>query len=222
MSGPKNALAAWSQSALRPVELPSGMKALIVIPDVSVLARSGKLPSELTATAMKFATSGINVAEMRDPEEIAHFIRLTYALVADSLRYLATEDSEAWDRFKETGDSPADEGWQAIKVTGPELAEMQVDQADVAALAGIVGRVKTPNEVTIGSRLDRGLLTPEGAQAAIAPDAGLRVQDFAPFRGEPEKPDDRPDGGDVRAASVGASRSGGSSRRARARRSPSG
>lgn len=218
MSGPKNALAAWSQSALRPVVLPSGMKALVVIPDVNLLVRKGKLPNELTATAMKFATTGINVSELQG-EDVVTFIRLTYELVADSLRYLAPDDSDAWERFKETGESPTEEGWQAIKISGGELADMQVDQGDIEALAQIAGRQKTPNEVTALSRFDRGLLTTEGALEAIQPDAGQRVTDYAGFRGEPAGADDRPDGGDVRTEAVGTPAGAGSGRRSRARRS---
>jgi hypothetical protein len=218
----KTALAAWSQSSLRPVVLPSGTKALIVLPDVNLLVRTGKIPEELTAIAMKFATTGISAAEITSPQEIMEFVRLTYALVADSLRYLALADSEAWETFRETGESPTVEGWETIAVDGPELAQMQIDQADIEALAAIAGRMKTPNEVTAVSRYDRGLLTTEGALAAIKPDVGQRVGDYAPFRGEPAGADTGADGRDVRATAVVAARSVGPGGRTRTRRSSRG
>jgi hypothetical protein len=217
----KTALAAWSQSALRPVELPSGMKALVVIPDVNLLVRKGKLPDALTGVAMQFATTGVDVSKL-NAEETLTFIRLTYELIGDSLRYIATSESDAWEAFRKTGGSPVEEGWEPIKVTGAELAEMGVDQPDLEALGQIVGRVNTPNEVTIRSRSDRALMASVEGAPALTPDAGQRVGDFAGFRGEPASADDRPDGGDVRATPVGAARSAGSGRRAGTRRSRSG
>lgn len=214
MAGPKNALAAWSQSSLRPVELPTGMKALIKIPDVNTLVRAGKIPQELTEIAMKFATTGIEPGKLTSPEMI-EFVRLTYALIADSIEYLAAPDSEAWEAFKaDPLASPSDEGWEPVSFDGPELAEMKVDQGDLAALAEIVGRAKTPNEVTLMSRLDRGLLTPEGAAEALKGDGGEKVADYATFRREPGSADARDDGEDVRAAPVGADRRPRSRRRA--------
>lgn len=206
----------WAQSALIPVELPSGLKALVVLPDVSTLVRTGKMPQELTDVAMKFAMSGIDVSKLQG-SEIVEFIRLTYVLIADSLEYMAPAESAAWDKFRESGDSPTKEGWEAVSLTGAELAEMRVNQADLEALGAIAGRTKTPNEVTAQSRYDRGLLTREGALEAIEGSAGARVGDFAGFRREPGSADDRTDGEDVRAAAVIAPSANRAGRRARAR-----
>lgn len=207
-------LATWGQSALVPVVLPSGLKALIVLPDVNTLVRAGKMPQELSDIAMKFATTGIDTQSLKG-DQIVEFIRLTYVLIADSLEYMAPVDSDAWDAFRSTGDSPTKEGWEVVSISGAELAEMRVNQADLEALGAIVGRAKTPNEVTAISRFDRGLLTTEGALAALGGD-GDKVGDFADFRGEPGGPDAGDDGGKVRKSTVRPARSTGSGRRARA------
>ena len=209
MSGPRNALAAWSQSALRPV-----------IPDVNTMIRAGKLPEELNAVAMKFATTGVDLGKLSSTE-IVEFIRLTYALIADAIEYLAPSESEAWDAFVTSGGSPVDEGWQAVKLTGAELADMKVDQGDLEALGQIVGRTKTPNEVTAMSNFDRGLLTPEGMKAVLAADVDESVSQYEPFRGGAGSADAGDDGGTVRAAPVGARGGPGSGRRTGTRRSPS-
>jgi hypothetical protein len=212
MSGPKNALAAWSQSALRPVELPTGMKALVVLPDVNALLKHEKLPDELRAIAMQFATTGVDVGKLDGPA-IVEFVRFSYELVADGLKWLAPPDSEAWDKFRETGDSPAVEGWEPVRLTGHELQEMTVDQGDIAALVAIVGRQKTPNEVTIESRIDRGLMTRPKLE-----DDGERVGDYATFRGGTPSADAGVHGEDLREPPVGTGRRSGSGRGSRARR----
>lgn len=193
------------------------MRALVKIPDVNLLVRSGKLPDELTNVAMQFATTGIDVKALTGAE-IREFVRLTYELIADALQYLAPPGSDAWDDFRESGD-PVAEGWEPISLSGAELAEMRVDQGDLEALGQIAGRTKTPNEVTALSRFDRGLLTEEGVKAALTADTGERVTDYATFRREPAIADARPDGGDVRAAAVGADGSPGPGGRAGRRRS---
>lgn len=217
MAGPKNGiLATWGQSALTPVELPSGLKALVVLPDVNTLVRTGKMPEELSAVAMKFATTGIDIRTLEGPQ-IVEFIRLTYVLIADAIEYMAPADSKAWDAFRASGESPTAEGWEVVSITGSELAEMRVNQADLEALGSIVGRTKTPNEVTAVSRYDRGLLTTEGALAAIREGGGGKVGDFAEFRGEPGSADARHDGEDVQLSTISGARDLGPRRRSRVR-----
>lgn len=209
------ALEAWGQTALRPVSLPSGLKALITLPDVSMLIRAGKMPQELTNVAMKFATTGVQVSKLK-PDEILEFLRMTYVLIAESIRYLATEDSPAWDEFRKTGAEPSAEGWEPVTLTGPQIAEMNIDQSDLEALGAIVARAKTTNEVTIASRLDRGLIAGKEPVDETVDDE-RRVSDYGPFRGEPGSSDTRTDGEDVRDAPERAPARAGSGHRARSR-----
>jgi hypothetical protein len=179
-AGPKNALAAWGRSALRPVVLPSGTRALVKLPGVSDLVKNEALPQELRALAARFGSGGIEVTKLSE-EEIPHFVRLTYELIARAVKYLALPESEAWDLFLRQGGDPASEGWEAVTLDASFFAgEDDVDQADVEALGALVGRQKTPNEVTLASCLDRGEPLPGGRQ--IDPDEGGRVTDFAGFR----------------------------------------
>jgi hypothetical protein len=218
VSGPKNALAAWGASSYRPVELPSGMKALIKLPDINDMIRNQRLPQALRDLAMKYATEGINVAELRG-EDYAQFILFSYELVGRGLKYIAPPDSEAWDAFLKKGGSPADEGWEPVTLTGAEIAEMDIDPADLEALGFIMGRQRTPNEVTASSRFDRGILTEEGRQAMLAADPGVRVGDYAGFRRQSGGADGRADGEDVREASERDHPDTGSGRRVRRGRS---
>ncbi len=209
-SGPKNALAIWGTSALRPVLLPSGMKALIRLPDPGELIRGDHFPDDLRKMAAKYAVGGIEISNL-DVKEVRTFLDLLYVLISKSVRYLATPESEAWDLFRKSGGDPSAEGWEPVSLT-PEFfkGEGEVDNADIEALSAIVGRQMTPNEVTIASKLDQeSARTPED----LDPDEGGRVSDHAGFRGEPGGDLDRADGEDVRAATVV------SPRRSRPRRS---
>lgn len=206
-AGPKNALARWGRSALRPVVLPSGMKALVRLPDPGDLIRNEAFPQELRKMAGKFAVGGIEIAALK-PDEVRTFLAMTYELVARSVKYLAPPESEAWDRFLTEGTEPAEEGWEVVSLPAEFFSneEAEVDPADVEALAQIVGRQATPNEITVRSKFDLGLI---GAAAMMAQKAaeepGGRVSDFAGFRGEPGRDLDRADGEDVRDPAVRAS-----------------
>lgn len=218
MTGPKNALAAWGSSALRPVELPSGMKALVKLPDVLELLQHDRLPAELRELAFRYAQGGIDIAAL-GPEELLQFVNFTYELSARLVRYLATADSPAWDEFRATGASPTAEGWQAVSLTAAELREMDIDPADLEALGQIAGRQKTPNEVTALSRFDRGLLSDAELQERVGADPDGRVSDFASFRGQPDSADDGDHGEDVRLPAESSARRPGSRDRVRGRRS---
>lgn len=207
-SGPKNARAAWSVSALRPVVLPTGMKALVKLPDVSELVENDALPKDLQAIAAKYASTGVTLEELAgDAAGMRRFVALTYMLVAKALKYLATADSQAWDKFQIEGGDPVDEGWQPISITGGELREMDVDPTDIQAIASIVGRRATPNEITAMSRYDHGLLDAAAVDKIMADEAaGGRVSDVAAFRRQPERPERGAGGKDVRPAAVGTAR----------------
>jgi hypothetical protein len=205
-AGPKNAAAAlWGRSALRPVILPSGIKAIVRLPDVNELLKSDAFPEALRSMAGKYAVGGIEINALT-PEEIGTFLRLQYELVARTVKYLAPPDSDAWDGFRKGAD-PEVEGWEAVSLTAAFFAEGDVDEADISALVAIVGRNKTPNEVTIESRADLAL--------ALDPNEGGRVSDYAGFRDEPERDQPRDDREDVRPTPVGASRRARSGNRAR-------
>jgi hypothetical protein len=218
MSGPKNALAAWGQSALRPVQLPTGMKALVRLPEVAKLLQTDHFPEDLRALAHRYASGGINVAELQ-PDELVKFIQFTYEITAPMVRYLAPADSPAWDDFRSSGASPTVEGWQPVSLTGGELRELEVDQSDLDALAKIAARQATPNEITAMSRFDAGLATLADVKGEIASDPDGRVSDFAPFHRGPGRADSGADGEDVLDEAVGASVDPGSSDRVRGRRS---
>jgi hypothetical protein len=206
MTGPKNAAAdLWGRSALRPVVLPSGIKAIVRLPDVGELLKSDAFPDSLRAMAGKYAVGGIEINSLT-PEEIGTFLQLQYELVARTVKYLAPPDSKAWDEFRK-GPDPKDEGWEAVSLTSAFFAEGDVDEADISALVAIVGRNRTPNEVTIESRADLAL--------ALDPNEGGRVSDYAGFRGEPERDQPRDDREDVRPTPVRATRRARSGHRAR-------
>ena len=220
MTGPKNGIVSrWGSTALRPVELPSGMKALIRLPDVNDLILRDAVPADLREVAMQYATTGIEVDKL-DQDQLRQFVHFTYELVARSIRYMAAPDSPAWDAFRVAGD-PSDEGWEAVALTARELQESDVDPADIEALGQIVGRQKTPNEVTALTRFDRGLMKGSALAEAIADESGSRVGDFAPFRPESGGADDGADGEDVRDAAVRPDGDRRPGRRVRGRRSTS-
>jgi hypothetical protein len=197
VTGPKNALAAWGRSALRPVVLPSGMKALVKLPDPGELIRNDALPQDLRAMAAKYASTGVEISDLKGPE-IMTFLNLTYELIARAVKYLATSDSAAWDAFLRDGGDPSAEGWEPVTLAAAFFAgEADVDQADVEALAQIVGRSVTPNEVTNRSRQDLGLNADP-----LDPEDGGRVSDFAGFRGKPGGAERGADGEDVRSPAI--------------------
>lgn len=193
------ALAAWSRRALRPVELPTGTKALVRLPDVATMLAKDAFPADLRSLASKYASSGIDVQKL-DGADLRRFIQFTYELIARAVRYVAAQDSKAWDAFLTTGADPADEGWEPVTLTAQLLAEGDFDQSDLEALGQIVGRQKTPNEVTALSRFDRGLTTQVEAEEAIAADEDVRLGDFASLRRRDGGAATRDDGEDVRGA----------------------
>lgn len=197
MAGPKNALAAWGVSALHAVELPSGMKALVRLPDVAKLMSKERFPQDLREIASRFAMSGIDLNEVT-VDEAPRVIAFTYELVAETVKYLAQPGSTAWERFKEQGGSPVDEGWEPVSLTGPELSEMEVDQADITALSSIAARTVTPNSVTVAARLDRGMV--EKAAEALEEAERASQPTIATFRTadrEPGRADAGADGSDM-------------------------
>lgn len=201
MSGPKNALAAWGRSALRPVVLPTGIKALVKLPDAGELIRNDSMPQELRAMAARYSASGIEVSKL-EGSEIATFLDLTYELIARAVKYLALADSPAWDEFLRSGGSPTEEGWEPVTLDASFFkGEGDVDQADVEALAQIIGRSSTPNEITLRSQRDLGI-----GVASLDPNEGGRVSDFAGFRQEPGSVERGDDGEDVRGPAVRATR----------------
>jgi hypothetical protein len=219
MSGPKNGiLATWGSLALRPVELPSGMKALLKLPDVNDLVMRDALPADLRELAMAYAQKGIDVTKL-EPADLRKFVSFTYELVARMVKYLAPGDSEAWDAFREPGRAPEDEGWQPVVLTAGELSEMNVDPADLTALGSIAGRQESPNEITAQSRFDRGLLTPVELEAAVAGlPPGQKTGDFAGFRDGAGGDASGPDSEDVQRPAVRPAGDQRPSRRVRGRR----
>lgn len=217
MSGPKNALAAWGSSALRPVELPSGTRVLVKLPDVLDLIRTNRMPPELRDLAFRYAQSGIEVTAL-SPEDLVQFVDFTYELTARLVRYIASPDSGAWDEFRKTGADPEAEGWEVVSITAAELREMDIDQADLDALGAIAGRQKTPNEVTALSRFDRGLISAADLQERIDADPDGRVGDLATFRRRADGAPGGADREDVRDAAEQPDRRSGPGHRARARR----
>jgi len=209
------ALAAWSRRALRPVELPTGTRALVRLPDVATMLTADVFPADLRRLAQKYATEGIDVAKL-DEADLKRFVHLTYELIARSVRYIATPESGAWDRFLAAGSDPSAEGWEAVTLSAQFFAEGDFDQADLEALGQIVGRQKTTNEVTALSRFDRGLATQTQMEEAIAADDDVRLGDFASLRRRDGGADPRDDGEDVRDAAEPPPRSRGSRRRVRA------
>jgi hypothetical protein len=190
------------------------MRALVKLPNPAALAAADSLPQELRKLASRYATGGIELTKL-EAEEVAPFLRFMYELMAGMVKYLAPEGSRAWEDYRTGGDDPADEGWEAVSLTGPALRELDVDQADLDALGAIAGRLKTLNEITFASRRDRGLI----ADGETVPEKeGETVPGFAAFRGQPGSPERGPDSEDVRPAAVGAARDRRSRRGVRGRR----
>lgn len=197
-----NALLQWQATALRPVELPTGQRALVRLPNVPALVAAGAFPQELRNLAAKYATAGIEVSKLGE-DEIGAFLGLTYDLIARSLKYLAPKGSEAWDQFLTTGESPEVEGWEPVSLTGAELREMDVDQDDLDQLGKIAGRMTTTLVVTYTSRLERGLLAATDRPPEVDEPT---VPEMAPFHRQPGGDVRGPDSEDVRGAPVGAAR----------------
>lgn len=221
MTGPKNALAAWGASALHAVELPSGMRALVKLPNVRELLEADAFPQELRTLASKYASTGISI-ESLDDEGLRGFVRLTYELVARSVKYLAQpaepDAKLPWEDFKSNGAPPIAEGWELVSISAEQLRQMDVDQSDLDALGAIAGRMKTPNEVTAYSRMDRALLVEGAGVVAALKEGGESVSGFASFRGQPDGADAGADSEDVRLPAVGGARDRGSGGRVRGRR----
>jgi hypothetical protein len=189
------ALAAWSRRALRPCELPTGIRVLVRLPDVSSMLTRDVFPGDLRALAQKYASEGIDVSKL-DEKDLKRFVLFTYELISKAVRYVATPESGAWDAFLRTGADPSAEGWEPVTLTAQFLAEGDFDQGDLEALGQIVGRQKTTNEITAVSRFDRGLARLDEEETAIAGD-DVVLDDFASLRRQPDGAPDRAHGEDV-------------------------
>jgi len=179
VSGPKNALAAWGSSALQYVELPSGTKMLVKLPNVALLVSTGQFPQELRKIASKYVSSGIELKEL-DDEGVGEFLGLTYNLIGRAIRYIALPDSPA--------EKPGDEGWEPVTLTGPEVREMDVSQDDLDTLSNLVHRKTSTQMATYASRMERGLLDEQAAKMALrdlAEGGGDTLEQMAGFRGQP-------------------------------------
>jgi len=226
VSGPKNALAQWGSVALRPVELPTGTRALVRLPNAPALVAADAFPQDLRQIAALHVSKGITYSEL-EPADFAKAARFTYEMIARSLRYLAPRESTAWDQFVEGGEEPEEYGWQKVDLTAADLAEMDIDQDDLDALGLIAMRKLTTFDVTFNSRLARGVISEQEQRQArrqleldkeLAGGGGESLQDFAAFRGQSGGPERGDDGGPLADATVGASRRAGSRRGAGARR----
>lgn len=200
-----NALLQWQQTALRPVELPTGIRALVKLPNVPALVAAHAFPQELRQLASKFATTGITIAELEE-EDVGRFLAFRYELTARAVKYLAPRGSKAWDKFLTTGESPEVEGWEAVSLTGSELREMEIDMDDLDALVRIAGRQATTLAITFASRLERGTLDEQTREAMAEGADGPTIADMAPFRRERGSDVRRADRKDVRSTPVVAAR----------------
>lgn len=179
-----DALQQWRAAALREVELPTGTRVQVRVPDAQALVRGNVIPGELREIALKFATSGIELEKLTE-EQILGFIAFTHQLVARGLRGLWTGD-----------------GWQPLDLTAEALDALELPEEDLEALTHIVLRRTTVNQVTAASRADRGLISDDVAQQVAADEAGDTVPGWASFRGQSGGAGDGAGSGDVAPAAV--------------------
>lgn len=209
LTGPE-VLALWQKAGQHTVMLPTGLWAKVRIPNAELLIRTGRVPDQLRAIAIRFATQGISAAGVA-PTEAQDFLNFVYVLVADSLLALAP-----------AGSDPDDEAaFTRVRVTFSELREMEIPQEDLAAIVRIANRSETPESVTVTSMIGRGMHDSAKAMRMTKAEAAkpATIADYAGFRGKRSSDPRGADGAEVRAAAVGDDGDRGSADRVRTRRS---
>lgn len=214
MSGPQNALAAWGSSALQFVELPSGTRMLVKLPNVAKLLSTGQFPQDLRKIAAKYVQTGIELKEL-DEAGLREWLDFTYDLIARTVRSIADPAADP------APERPGDDGWQAVTLTSGEVREMEIDEDDLDAISNIAHRRTSCRMVTYASRMERGLLDEQARKQAeheIADGGGDTLDQLATFRGQPGGAVGGDDRGAVGLTAVGAARGGGPRRRTGRRR----
>lgn len=201
----------WRDAGLRQVTLPSLTRMKIRIPAADMLVRSGAMPQDLRDVAIKFATSGISLEEL-DPEQIDQFLQLKNVLIASAVRELYTGDADFTDRIP--NDDPA---WMPISIRAEDLDGSEIDGDDLGALAAIVMRQRTPNQVTAAVWQDEGKLDRRTAEDFDAAERarGETVTPFPRVPSDERGADAGADGEDVELPAESDGRDPRSSRRAR-------
>jgi hypothetical protein len=213
----QQALDQWMNRGLRQVTLPTGTRLQIRIPSADFLLRSGTMPQELRAMAVKFASTGISLEEL-DDAAIEQFLHMKNVLVAWSVRAIYTGDAELTDPVP--NDDP---GWQPITLTVGQIENAELDADDLGALASIAMRQQTPNQITAAVWRDLGLVSGETLDDAIArserEEDGPTVGEFRGVREHDGSADAGADGEDVGMPAESDGRDPRSRDRARVRRS---
>jgi hypothetical protein len=192
---PQDVLAAWSKAADHVVLLPSGMLARVRIPEMVHFVTSARLPDDLRPYALAYVTTSLDASAVK-PDDAGAFMAFCYALAAETIRALAPK-----------GSNEEDEGaWQSVRLTGPELQEADIPQEDLHAILMIANRRQTPNDVSMRAAVSLGLDGVIATAREAAAEAGGRVSDFAPFRGESGSSDSGASGAAVRAEAIRPSR----------------
>lgn len=209
LTGPE-VLALWQKAGQHTVMLPSGLWAKVRIPNAELLIRTGRVPEQLRAIAIRFATSGISVANVA-PAEAQDFLNFVYVLVGESLLALAPKGSD-----------PDDEAaFTRVRLSGSELREMEIPQEDLAAIVRIANRSESPAGVTTTSMIENGMGDAARAMRMTKAEAAkpATIAEYAGFRGKRSGDPRGADGAEVRAAAVGDDGDRGSADRVRTRRS---
>lgn len=185
----------WLNAGLRYVELPTGTRALIRLPQADMIVRKGAMPSELRAMALKFATTGVALDALT-PDDVDRFMAMKNVLIAYALRYLYVGDAP--DGIEPPHDDPSgDPAWTPVTLSAADIEEAEVDGDDLGALGAIVLRQQTPNQITAFSRRDRGLMKPAEAARVADGEGGETVAAYAEFRGDRRGARAGDDGGNV-------------------------
>jgi hypothetical protein len=142
----------WRNKGLRQVTLPSLTRMKIRIPSGDMLVRSGAMPQDLRALAIQFATAGIELEKL-DETAIDQFLKMKNVLIAWAVREIYTGEAEFTERLQDD-----DPDWQPISISADEIDDAELDGDDLGALAAIVMRQRTPNQVTAAVWQDEGKL----------------------------------------------------------------
>lgn len=182
------ALQRWTNALRFEVLLPSGTRVRGALPNVNDLVIRNALPQDLRAAVASFADPKIvDKALEGDPAYERDFLRWCYLLAARAVTAVFDEDAGEWESASLT----------------PEQFE-GIPFEDRYALVAIVMRTRSPEAITAATRVARGEVGEQEAEAIEEGEAAATVDGWSSFRHELGSPVGGDDGGAVRDAPVDA------------------
>jgi hypothetical protein len=213
-------LAAWQAAGTELTMLPSGMEVRLEPVPVAEMVRSGVLPGQLRALAMRFAApegvtpSELDVAERAKWDELE---RLMISRWVVAVRWTC-ECPDCLERRAE----PIEE--QPYRLTPDVLAADPpvMPRVDLVALHDLVVYARTPKQVDAISRVAHGQMDEASAAAIVEREQVNTLTGWASFRDQRRGLDADADGQGVGPAPVGVPGPNRAARRAATRRRPRG